>query len=186
MAKNADNARVWSDGAVWVGAKGTTLPTDLDSPIGAGLTEVGWLSDEGVALMREIEKDSKKAWQKAATIRSVITGQGRKIKFQALETTATTMGLADPGSEITTTGGVTKRVVKATTGQDIRVWVVDYADGAKKMRRCFEAGEATVTADEVAKADEITVMEFEVEFYPNDDGDYFTEYTNAYEVPAGP
>lgn len=187
MAKSADNARVWSDGAVWVGPKGSTLPTDLESPIGVEFDEVGWLSDEGIALLREIERDAKKAWQGGATIRSVVTGQGRKITFQALETTAVTMGLADPGSEITTTAGVTKRVVKAITGQDIRAWVVDYADGTKKMRRCFHSGEASVTGDEVAKSDEITVLEFEVEFYPDDNNVYFEEYTNAYEVaePAG-
>src|SRR5829696_4068955 len=118
MAKDLENARVYGDidSAVWVGPKGSTMPTSPTAAPAVAFTELGWLGEDGIAEAREVDAEKKRAWQGGVTIRTVRSTDARTFKFVCLETNATTVSLTRPGSTPTTTTGITHTPVKAFTG----------------------------------------------------------------------
>lgn len=163
MTKNLSNIRIYGDetSLVSVAPKGTTLPTTLAAP-GAGFVELGWISEDGVAIQRTKDVSKFKAWQGGATVRQKIVGVEDTFKFQCLEETATTLGLYYPGSEGVTAAGVSTITVPAGATSDERTWVIDFFDGDVQKRYCLPVGEVGETAEIVHKSTEMTIYEYTV------------------------
>lgn len=180
MARDVDNVRVYGDvtSAVWVADKGTTLPTNPTTAPGVGIDDVGWLGDDGLTETRNVDSAEKKAWQGGVTVRTVKSSDSRQFKFVMLETNAITAGLVRPGSTVTTTTGITKTVVKAYLGQDIRAWILDTVDGPIHTRKNIATGEITDIGDVVYQSKEITGYEVTVTCYPDANGTLYEEYTD--------
>lgn len=282
MTKNADNARSWVDGSVWCAPKGTAGPASLDAAIPAAFREVGWISDAGVSESHSMDAKDARAWQNGARIRRIKTTDDREFKFACLEETATVMGLARPGSQVSvgaaasavqtititgtptggtfsfsfggvtivglarnvsttdlqtaltgmptigagnvtvtgtagssyvltfggtmankplplgvvvgsltggsnptigiaettrgTAGDVTSHV-RPYLGQDQRVWVFDFLDGAYRKRQIISLGEVTGFGD-ISYTNDLIVYEFTVTPYLDSNGDYYVEYSN--------
>lgn len=180
MAKDTNNVRVYGDidSAVYVGNVGTTAPTSPTTTPAAGFIELGWLSDDGLTEVRELDSDQKRAWQGAAIVRTVRTSDTRRFKFVCWETNKTTMGLMRPGSTPTSSTGITTTPVKAYTGQDIRAWVIDQRDGSIDVRKVIPTGEVVEVGDIVSQNGEIVAYEMTVECYPDSNGVLYTEISN--------
>jgi hypothetical protein len=180
VAKNVDNVRVYGDidSAVWVAAKGTTAPTDPTTAPGAGFVELGWLGEDGMTEMREVDTDQKRAWQGAAIVRTVRTSDTRRFKFVCLETNKTTIGLTRPGSTPSTAAGVTTTSVKAYTGSDKRAWIIDQRDGSVDNRKVVPDGEVVEMGDITGQNGELVAYEVTVECYPDSSGVLYIEYSN--------
>lgn len=188
MAKAVENVRVYGDidSAVYVGDKGATPPTDAVAAPGAAFTELGWLGDDGLTETRDVSADQKRAWQGGALVRTVRSSDTRKFKCVAWETTATVMALTRPGSEVTTTAGVTHTKVKAFTGSDIRSWIIDQKDGDINVRKIVAQGEVVEMGDIVSKNGELVAYELTIECYPASDGTLYEEYSDDPAVAIAP
>lgn len=169
MAKDRTNIRIYGDdeGAVWVGPKGTTGPTDFTAP-GVGFVECGWLSEDGVDLDRDETVTDFFGWQGGAIVRSKKSSVKDSFHFICLEETATTLGLYYNGVTPTTVTGVDTFDVTNQSASDERAWVVDFFDGTIQKRLVVPSGEITGRATVPHKATELTMYDFTVTIY----GDY--------------
>lgn len=161
MAKVYDNIRIYGDldSGVYVAPKGTTLPTDLDTP--ADFTELGWLSEDGISVDRSEEATTHRAYQGGTIVRRKKTSVEDSFTFQCLEETATVLGLYYAGATPTVQDGVAKIEVKNQTRTDERAWVVDVVDGNVKKRYVVPVGTVS-TGSVVHSNSEMTVYEFTV------------------------
>lgn len=180
MAKTAANARVYGDvdSGIFVGDVGTTAPTSPTAAPGAGWTELGWMSDDGLTETRDVSADQKRAWQGGAIVRTVRSSDSRQFKFVCWETNATVIALTRPGSTPTTATGVTTTPVKAYTGQDEKAWLYYQRDGAIDTLKHVARGEVVEMGDIVSSTGEIVAYELTVECYPDSNGVLYTEITN--------
>jgi hypothetical protein len=155
--------------AVWVAAKGSTLPTTLATPT-SPFVEVGWLSEDGVSLGRSEDRQTFKAHQGGKIVKRKTSSVDDTFKFQCLETTALVLGLVYKGATPVVATGVATITVANQTVNDERAWVIDeMLDDGSTMRYVVPTGSAELTADVVWKTDEMTVYEFTVGV----NGDYF-------------
>ena len=163
MAKTEANIRSYGDleNAVFVGDPGTSLPQGLEAP-GAGFTEIGWISEDGLNEAVDAASETFRAWQGATVVRKSITSSDRTFSFSALEENATTQGLKYRGERPTETGGVSKITVKNQTKPDLRVWVIDLYDGDHQKRYLIERGFYEVTGEQTYNASGITMLEITV------------------------
>lgn len=166
MAKVYDNIRIYGDldSGVWVAPKGTTLPTDLDTP-DEPLTEVGWLAEDGISFERSEDATSHRAYQGGTIVRRKKTSVEDSFTFQCLEETATTLGLYYAGqtAEVTGTGeaAVARLTVKDQTKSDDRAFVVDVVDGDFTKRYTVPVG-AVGTGSIAHSNGSMTIYEFTV------------------------
>ena len=141
MSKNYDNIRVFADEetAVSLAPKGTTLPTDLVTPLPAAFEEVGWLSEDGITEGRSTEVTKIKAFQGGKTVRSRPKSTERTLKFTALETKLQTLRAYYGGTITPTTAtGVTTYQEPESAGVTEFVCVVDKFDGDVHMRKVYQ------------------------------------------------
>lgn len=166
MAKVYDNIRIYGDldSGVWVAPKGSTLPTGLEAP-DAPLTELGWLSEDGISVDRNEEATTHRAYQGGTIVRRKKTSVEDSFTFQCLEETAETLGLYYAGQtpEVTGTGeaAVAKITVTNQTASDERSWVVDVVDGAITKRYVVPVGSVSTGSVAHSNAD-MTIYEFTV------------------------
>jgi hypothetical protein len=64
MTKNLANIRIYGDqdSVVYIADKGSTLPTTLAAP-GVAFEDLGWISEDGVDVTREVTATDFTAWQ---------------------------------------------------------------------------------------------------------------------------
>lgn len=174
MAKNLSNVRIYGDqsSAVYVAAKGTTGPTTLAAP-GAGFTEIGWISEDGLTRGRAQDATSFRAWQGAQVVRRKITSTEDTFSFQALEENVVTHGLVYRGQVPTVAAGVATTTVTNQSVVDDRAWVIDLVDGDVTKRFVIPSGSYEQSGDETYSNGDMTVYEFTITIQ----GDYF-ELTN--------
>lgn len=89
MAKNADNIRVYGDlsSEVFLGPKGTVLPTVITADPTTPFWGTGWLSDDGINLSVSTDVEKFKGWQGGATLRTKVTSVEKSFTMTALEET---------------------------------------------------------------------------------------------------
>ena len=150
------------DSAVWVAAKGSTLPTALADPT-SPFESAGWLSEDGISFARSEDRQTFKAHQGGTVVKRKTSSTDDSFKFQCLETTALTLGLLYKGAAPVVATGVATITVANQTVTDERAWVLDeFLDDGSQMRYVIPNGSAQITADVVWKTDEMTVYEFTV------------------------
>jgi hypothetical protein len=167
------------DSAVWVAAKGSTLPTTLADPA-SPFESVGWLSVDGISFARSEDRQTFRAHQGGTIVKRKTTGVDDTFKFQCLETTALTLGLLYKGATPTVATGVATIAVTNQAVADERAWVLDeFLDDGSQLRYVIPVGSAELTAEVAWKTDDMTVYEFTVGV----NGDY-TVITDAPAVIA--
>ena len=162
--KTLANIRIYGDdlSMVNVAPKGTTLPTDLVTPLVAAFKDVGWLAEDGVEVSRKLNTSKHKAFQGGSVVRQKRVSDGDTFVFTALEETATALGLYYTGSTVTTATGTSTIAVPAAVGTDERAWVIDVVDGAVTKRYTIARGEV-IDIDKVShKNTEMTMYKFTV------------------------
>lgn len=168
-----------SNSAVWVAAKGSTLPTTLADPV-SPFASVGWLSEDGVSFSRSEDRLVFRGHQGGAIVKRKSAAVDDSFKFQCLETTALTLGLLYKGQAPTVATSIGTIHVTNQTVADERAFVLDeYLDNGSIMRYVVPNGAAELTAEVAWKLNELTVFEFTVGV----NGDY-TVITNAPAVIA--
>ena len=138
MAKNRDNFRIYSDLEcdVFLAPLGTTLPTTLDAPI-APFEEVGFLSEDGVPINREVDVTKFKAYQGASTLRVKITSDERTFTFTAAEEKPLVSELYWGHGAATVAGGVATIDVPEAAPVAQRAAVLQFVDGGvTKLYAC--------------------------------------------------
>lgn len=149
MAQTIDEVRVGVDGVVSSAPKGTTAPTAVDSALGAGWVDLGYVSEDGVTESNATTTEKVRAWQRNAVVRTLITEGETTFACTLLQTNADTLkeyyGLET--ADINTTSG--SFVSSATVDRPHRSYVIDVIDGDELIRKYLPDGQITEVGDQV-------------------------------------
>jgi hypothetical protein len=178
MAVDIDLIRAYTNGLVAVseyGAVGVTQPTDASTALGGDFDEVGAITEDGISEATEQDRTDIFIWQNNTLARR-IPGQFTKTwTFAAAETNVVTLGVHFPGSTITLTDeGVA--IEEKPPGTDVRVWVLHGIDGTRAQRIVVPKGEVTERGEVVWSGGGITVYEWTLSGYVDDDGNVAYRY----------
>lgn len=177
MAGNTDNPRIWVNGDVYVGAVGSTAPTNVATALAAAWQVLGLLSEDGLTESREEDSTDHFAWG-GILVRTRRSKHKRTFKVAALEDNYTVFGLVNPGSsQPPVSGGVFTRSIYVPTA-DPRAFVFHNVDGSNIRRIYIPRGEVTEVGDIVSSDSEMTMRELTITVYPDSAGLLYKEFSN--------
>src|SRR5690606_29744912 len=159
MALTSSNVRVAVSGGAYHAPLGTVLPTSAEEALDVALSEVGYISEDGLTQAIEADLEDIRAWQNGDIVRKVQTSHDLTYQFSMLETTADTLSVYY-GADLV--DGELK-----INGEQLphKVWVFDVLDGENIIRvvlpdaQVTERGEVTYTNGE-AVAYEVTITAY--------------------------
>lgn len=149
MALVSDNVTVAVTGTVSIGTLAAAAPTDADTALGVGWTDLGYVSDAGIVYAPSRTTEKIKAWQNAATVREVVTEAGATWQITFIETKKEVVALYYAATVDDADGSVD--VDPALTGGRQR-FVIDVVDGTKYERTYIPAGELVEAPGEQTSA----------------------------------
>lgn len=171
---NADNARVYSDGAIRRAPFGSPLPTDIEALPGGTYTDLGFVSEDGIAVNIPVAGDSEiiRAWQGRAQL--------RVIRTPTDDLPTWTFALAETSRDVLeSVYGVTigldgSAVVDTSQERVPDVWVFDYIDGTQVRRDIAPRGVITEVAEHTISATGVTTYQITVsgEYSPAINGNF--------------
>jgi hypothetical protein len=96
---------VASNGDLFVGPVGVTLPDGIDDDLSPNFIKCGLLSEDGATLTRTPEIQEFKSWQKRSATRRELVGEEISAAFALQQWNAANFKFAFGGGEITDLGG---------------------------------------------------------------------------------
>lgn len=147
MSLTSSNVRVGVSGEVSVGPTSATEPATAVATL-TGFTGLGYVSEDGVTETVDRSIDDIKAWQNAATVRSVVSDASVSYSFTLIETTVDTVEAALGASVTQSATEGTYTIVAGSTGGR-KSFVIDVIDGANLKRIYIAEGEVTELGDTV-------------------------------------
>lgn len=147
MALTSSAVRVGVSGEVSVGLTSATAPASAAAVL-TGFDGLGYVSEDGVTETLDRTIDDIKAWQNAATVRSVVSDASVSYQFTLIETT---VNVIETALGVTVTQSATEgtyTIVAGSTGGR-KSFVVDVIDGATLKRIYIAEGEITELGDTV-------------------------------------
>jgi hypothetical protein len=165
---DSTKVRVAVTGEVMVGPTTASAPTGTGGTT-TGFVKLGFVSEDGVTETRDRSTDDIKAWQNAATVRTVVTDATLKYQLTLIETSKDTVELFYGGTSTSTAteGGIA--VIPAATGGR-KSFIVDVVDGAELIRTYIASGEITEVGDRVYASGEPVGYEITITAYPDATG----------------
>lgn len=78
---------------IYIAPVGTAPPATATEAWGAGWSALGYLSEDGINLSRDVESEQIRAWQSKSPLRTVITGTSLTMGFTMIELTPVSLAL---------------------------------------------------------------------------------------------
>lgn len=175
MAITADNVRVGTTGAVYVGPTSSTAPTGATSTL-TGFTELGYVSADGVTETRDRSTNQIRAWQNADLVREVVTEATATFQFMLLETSLASIE-AYYGVSVDVLDGSVEVNPSATGGR--KSFVIDLIDGADAIRTYVPSGEILSVGEQVYQNGEPVGYDVTITAYASNDGYSYKKFYSA-------
>lgn len=143
---NSANVRVGVTGAVLLGPQSlSSAITTAVGPLPTELAELGYVDEGGVTEDPNKSTKDVKAWQKGATVRTIISEGKLTYKFRLIETNKAVIE-AFYGATVTQTAEEGSWTINPTATLGRRNWVFEVVDGASLRRIWVPSGEITDTS----------------------------------------
>lgn len=175
MALNANNVRVGTTGAVYVGPTSATAPTSASSSL-TGFSELGYVHADGVTETRDRSTNQIRAWQNADLLREVVTESTATFQFTLLETNLEVLA-AFYGAAVDVADGSVEVNPAATGGR--KAFVIDLVDGADAIRTYVPAGEILSVGEQVYQNGEAVGYDVTITAYASSEGYSFKKFYSA-------
>lgn len=163
MALVSSNVRVGVSGEVSVGAVGAAAPATAAAAL-TGFTGLGYVSEDGITETLDRSVDDIKAWQNAATVRSVVSDASVTYSFTLIETTVNVIETA-LGATVTQSASEGTYTINAASTGGRKSFVIDVIDGANLKRIYIAEGEITELGDTVYASGEAVGYEVTLKSY---------------------
>ena len=180
MANNAQNVSVGKPkvaGAIHVAPVGTSLPTDATTALGAGFSQLGYVSDAGLTNSTNLEVSKIKAWG-GDTVLVTQTSKEDTFKFVLLETLKKEVAQFIYGTSNVTGDISTGLTIKANNGEvdevSIVIDMIMRGDVAKRI--VIPDCKVSAVGDIVYKDDEAIGYDTTVDCIPDASGNTHYEY----------
>lgn len=185
MATDSANVRVGVSGEILVGDTDAAAPTGTTGAT-TGFTGLGFVSEDGVTETRDRSSDTIKAWQNAATVRTVVTDATLTYAFRLLETKRETVELYY-GAEVTQTSAHGELTIVPSNTGGRKSFIIDVIDGDEVIRTYVPQGEVTEVGDKVYASGEAIGYEVTITAYPDATlGGSAKIWSTALKTPTGP
>lgn len=175
MATNANNVRVGTTGAIYVGETVASAPTGATASL-TGFTELGYVSTDGVTETRDRSTNQIRAWQNADLVREVVTEATATFQFVLLETSLQALA-AYYGAEVDQTDGSIEINPAATGGR--KSFVIDLIDGTDAIRTYVPSGEILSVGEQVYQNGEPVGYDITITAYASDAGYSYKKWYSA-------
>ncbi len=182
---DADLVRVAVTTEVYVAAKGTTLPTNLD-PLGPEFRKVGFTDMDALTESLDVTKEILRASQRPNGVRTLTTEINWTWQFKAMETSKLILELFYLGGQTTTVGGISTTVIPATPGVTERVFVLEEVDGDITTRYVIPLGDVTSRGEVPHRGTEGVTYDLTVAVLGTDLSDLGYRITDDPELPSTP
>ena len=176
-------------GGAWWGLAGTAkIPTDAVTALDETLTDLGYLSEDGVTNTIETDSSDITAFG-GDRVLSVITSRSESFQFGMLDTTEDTLKLVYGADNVTVTGdGESKTISVKHNGNAMNqriVLVFEFALTGNRVKRIVVPNGTLGELDDVAYQDgEAIVYTPTINALPDADGHTAYEYIAYVQAPA--
>lgn len=170
-------------GAVFVAPKGTTLPEDATTSLGAAFTCLGYVSEDGLENQNEMDVSEIKAWGGSIVYRS-LTGLTDNFALKLIESeNEDVLKNVYGDSNVTVDGSGNIKVEIVTEDPQEKVWVFDLALRGNIAKRIVIPDGAVTSRDAITYNDSDAIAYgITVSAYPDADGKTHIEYISAPEA----
>lgn len=167
-------------GGVWVAPKGTTLPTDATTALGAAFKCLGYVSEDGLSNNNELTVDAIKAWGGNIVYRS-LTEMVDDFLFALIESENVDVLKTVYGSDnVTVNGDNSIKVDIVAEDPEEFVWVFELALRGSIARRLVIPDGAITAREEITYNDSDPIAYgITVSAYPDANGKTHIEYTEG-------
>jgi hypothetical protein len=100
-----DEIVVGSDGHIYVAPVGTAAPVDVATAWSATWIDMGYATEDGVAISKSRDIQTIMGWQSFFPLRRIVTGEDFTVAFSLMQWNESTVKLALGGGVVTTTAG---------------------------------------------------------------------------------
>lgn len=179
---NADNVVTGVpgiNGGIYRAPKGTTLPTDATTALGAAFQNMGYISEDGVVNSLNKTSQDIKEWG-GDTVMTVKTGQNDTFKLKYIESMNLEVLKSIYGAENVTesNGAVTVKVNAKDAGA--AVYVIDMAQNGGRLKRIvIPRGTVSALGDIVYKNDTPVGYDVTISAGLDTNGNTHYEYISA-------
>ena len=181
MSRDATQVAVGQDVRAYVGATGSTAPTNATSAPDAAFKDLGWINEGGLTEGAVLQKSDIKGVN-GSTVRSVITSQSKTFKVTLLESKNLNVQQLYYGSASTYTGAtgpVVGTLSVKSKARDLRAFIFDVIDGSDITRLYVPTAEVSSVGDVVYNAQGQAVgYEVEITAYADTSALWFKKITN--------
>jgi IPT/TIG domain len=119
---------------IYVAPVGSTVPDDIDDDLGAEWYDLGYTTEDGIALSFGKDTDTVMSSQTLDPLRMLVTAAPKTITASLRQLNKETLKLALGGGEVTETGNKWKFNPAPASFIDIRMLAIEAEDGDKKYR----------------------------------------------------
>lgn len=179
-AANVSTGKPNVSGAVYVAPKGTTLPTDATTALGASFTCLGFVSEEGLTNNNEMDVSEIKAWGGAIVYRSLngLTDNFALALIESENVDVLKNVYGDTNVTVDANDNVTVNV-KAEDPQE-KVWVFELSLRGGRAKRIV-IPDGAVTAREAITYNDSDAIAYgiTVSAYPDSNSKTHIEYLEA-------
>lgn len=180
MSNNAQNVTASTPkvgGAIYRAPKGTTLPTDASTALGAAFKNLGYISEDGATESTSIDTASIKSWGRDTVLTSM-TGKEKKFKWKMIESlNDEVMKMVYGDSNVTGTVSAGLTIKENSIEDDDHCYVIEMVlRGGIAERIVIPAGRITALSDVVYKDGEPVGYETEITCTPDDKGNTNYKY----------
>lgn len=167
MANTASEVRVAVDGVVRVAPLATTAPTDIDATW-TGSDDLGYISEDGIVESNTLTTEKKRAWQRNAVVRTVVTEGETTFQFTMIQTSSATLA-EYYGIEVADIDEATGSFVSNPGVEKPRKsYVLDFIDGDELIRKYIPDGQITETGDISYVSQELIMYPVTLTAYDNE------------------
>lgn len=164
MATDTEAVKVAVTGGVYYGALAATLPADATEALDGSLTEVGYISEDGIKQSIDAKTENIKAWQNGDTVRTVQSSHEVTFEFTMIESN-------DDAKEIYYGQEVVSGEIQLTGEQmPEKAYVFEMLDGETAMRIVLPRARVVDRGEIVWKNDEAVAYSVTVNALPDDTG----------------
>lgn len=167
MVNSVDDVRVGVDGVVSSAPLATAAPTAIDSTLNVAFNDVGYISEDGVVESNATTVERKRAWQKAAPVRTLVTEGETTFTFTMLQTNSETLSVYYGLEPEDIDGATGSFVTSGATEKPHRSWVLDFIDGDELIRKYIPDGQVTETGDISYVSSDVIAYEVTLVAYDN-------------------
>lgn len=130
-------------GEVYVAPVGSTLPTDIATPLNSAFVGLGYTTDDGVSWSVSRDTADIGAWQSYDPIRTLLTARTVQATFGLQQWNEETVPFAFGGGTVSGSGPYTYELPNPEDGLDERALVIQVQDGDNDMRIVIPRGIVT-------------------------------------------